>query len=82
MALMKMVIPSKKNKEEKEMGQLEIIDILCDVTSKMSALICDMYTQLEQANVEKEVLTKIQSRQKECDDAMNAAEYKLRRRGQ
>lgn len=64
------------------MGHLEIIDILCDVTSKMSALICDMYTQLEQANVEKEVLTELQSRQKECNKAMDVAEYKLRRRGQ
>ena len=33
------------------MGQLEIIDILCDVTSKMSDLILDMTIQLEQANI-------------------------------
>lgn len=62
------------------MGQLEIIDILCDVTSKMSDLILDMNIQLEQANIAEEVMTDLKQRQKECSDQLDIAEYKLRRR--
>lgn len=62
------------------MGQLEIIDILCDVTSKMSDLILDMTIQLEQANIAEEVMTDLKQRQKECSDQLDIAEYKLRRR--
>ena len=62
------------------MGQLEIIDILCDVTSKMSDLILDMTIQLEQANIAEEVMTDLKQRQKECSDQLDIAEYKLRSR--
>lgn len=62
------------------MGQLEIIDILCDVTSKMSDLILDMNIQLEQENIAEEVMTDLKQRQKECSDQLDIAEYKLRRR--
>lgn len=62
------------------MGQLEIIDILCDVTSKMSDLILDMIIQLEQANIAEEVMTDLKQRQKECSDQLDIAEYKMRRR--
>lgn len=62
------------------MGQLEIIDILCDVTSKMSDLILDMTIQLEQANIAEEVMTDLKQRQKECGDQLDIAEYKMRRR--
>lgn len=62
------------------MGQLEIIDILCDVTSKMSDLILDMTIQLEQANIAEEVMTELKQRQKECSDQLDIAEYKMRRR--
>ncbi len=62
------------------MGQLEIIDILCDVTSKMSALIFEMTMELEQAGIADEVLCDIKQRQKECDDALDIAEIKMRRR--
>lgn len=62
------------------MGQLEIIDILCDVTSKMSDLILDMTIQLEQANIAEEVMTDLKQRQKECSDQLDIAEYKMRRR--
>ena len=62
------------------MGQLEIIDILCDVTSKMSDLILDMTIQLEQANIAEEVMTDLKQRQKECSDRLDIAEYKMRRR--
>lgn len=62
------------------MGQLEIIDILCDVTSKMSDLILDMTIQLEQANIAEDVMTDLKQRQKECSDQLDIAEYKLRRR--
>ena len=62
------------------MGQLEIIDIICDVTSKMSDLILDMTIQLEQANIAEEVMTDLKQRQKECSDQLDIAEYKMRRR--
>ena len=62
------------------MGQLEIIDILCDVTSKMSDLILDMTIQLEQANIAEEVMTDLKQRQKQCSDHLDIAEYKMRRR--
>lgn len=62
------------------MGQLEVIDILCDVTSKMSDLILDMSIELEQANIAEEVMTDLKQRQKECSDQLDIAEYKLRRR--
>ena len=62
------------------MGQLEIIDILCDVTSKMSELMLDMTIQLEQANIAEEVMTDLKQRQKECSDQLDSAEYKMRRR--
>ena len=62
------------------MGQLEIIDILCDVTSKMSDLILDMTIQLEQANIAEEVMNDLKQRQKECSDQLDIAEYKMRRR--
>ena len=62
------------------MGQLEIIDILCDVTSKMSDLILDMTIQLEQANIAEYVMTDLKQRQKECSDQLDIAEYKMRRR--
>lgn len=62
------------------MGQLEIIDILSDVTSKMSDLILDMTIQLEQANIAEEVMTDLKQRQKECSDQLDIAEYKMRRR--
>ena len=62
------------------MWQLEIIDILCDVTSKMSDLILDMTIQLEQANIAEEVMTDLKQRQKECSDQLDIAEYKMRRR--
>lgn len=62
------------------MGQLEIIDILCDVTSKMSDLILDMTIQLEQTNIAEEVMTDLKQRQKECSDQLDIAEYKMRRR--
>ena len=62
------------------MGQLEIIDILCDVTSKMSDLILDMTIQLEQANIAEDVMTDLKQRQKECSDQLDIAEYKMRRR--
>ena len=62
------------------MGQLEIIDILCDVTSKMSALIFDMTVELEQANIAEEVMVDLKQRAKECDDALEIAKIKERRR--
>lgn len=62
------------------MGQLEIIDILCDVTSKISDLILDMTIQLEQENIAEEVMTDLKQRQKECSDQLDIAEYKMRRR--
>lgn len=62
------------------MGQLEVIDILCDVTSKMSDLILDMTIQLEQANIAEEVMIDLKQRQKECSDQLDIAEYKMRRR--
>ena len=62
------------------MGQLEIIDILFDVISKMSDLILDMTIQLEQANIAEEVMTDLKQRQKECSDQLDIAEYKMRRR--
>lgn len=61
------------------MSQLEIIDILCDVTGKMSRLIDDMSIQLARVNVEREVLEELQNRQKECNKDLDIAEYKLRR---
>ncbi len=64
------------------MGQLEIIDILCNVTAKMSELIYDMSIQLEQLHVEDEIMTELKNRQKECSNALNIAEYKLRRGNQ
>lgn len=64
------------------MGQLEIIDILCNVTAKMSELIYDMSIQLEQSHVEDEIMTELKNRQKECSNALNIAEYKLRRDNQ
>ncbi len=64
------------------MGQLEIIDILCNVTAKMSELIYDMSIQLEQSHVEDEIMTELKNRQKECSNALNIAEYKLRRGNQ
>ena len=62
------------------MGQFEVIDILCDVTSKMSDLILDMSIELEQANIAEEVMTDLKQRQKECSNQLDIAEYKLRRR--
>ncbi len=61
------------------MGQLEIIDILCNVTAKMSELIYDMSIQLEQSHVEDEIMTEFKNRQKEYNNALSIAEHKLRR---
>lgn len=61
------------------MGDLEIIDILCEVNARLSALVSRMATEMEQANIAESVQESIRKEKTECEELQNRAEYKLRR---
>lgn len=63
------------------MGELEIIDILCDVTEKLSGLVRELNTALKQADIADEIKTNITQRIDQCDLKLDKAEYKMRRLG-
>lgn len=61
------------------MGYLEIINILCDVTTKLSDLVDKMSVELAQADIAESVKEEMQQKKKECDDLLDLAEHKMRR---
>lgn len=61
------------------MGNLEIIDTLCRVTSDLADLVNQMTVELEQANVAQEVMEELNERKRKCDEALDVAEYRIRR---
>lgn len=61
------------------MGNLEIIDTLCRVTSDMADLVNRMTVELEQANVAQEVMEELEERKKKCDEKLDIIKYNTRR---
>lgn len=61
------------------MGKLEIISILCDVTTQLSDLVERMTLEMEQAQIAESVMADFNSQKEECQRLLDTAEYKLRR---
>lgn len=61
------------------MANLEIIDILCEINSRLSSLVRRMATEIEQANIADEVQKSIFQEKEHCEEMMDLAEYKMRR---
>lgn len=61
------------------MGNLEIIDILCDVNSRLTKLVSRMATEMEQANIAESVQESIRQEITECTELTDRAESRLRR---
>lgn len=61
------------------MANLEIIDMLCEINTRLSDLVRRMATEMEQANIADEVQENIRKEKAECEELMDLAEYKLRR---
>ena len=61
------------------MGKLEIISILCDVTTQLADLVERMTLEMEQAQIAESVMQDFNNQKEECQRQMDIAEYKLRR---
>ena len=61
------------------MANLEIIDMLCEINSRLSSLVSRMATEIEQASIADEVQKSIFQEKEHCEGMMDLAEYKMRR---
>lgn len=56
------------------MGNLEIIDILCDVNARLAKLVSQMVIEMEQANIAESVQKSIRREITECTELTDRAE--------
>lgn len=50
------------------MANLEIIDMLCEINSRLASLVSRMATEIEQANIADEVQKSIFQEKEHCED--------------
>lgn len=58
------------------MGNLEIIDVLCNVNTRLTKLVSRMASEMEQANIADEVQASIRKEKAECEELMKLAGLK------
>lgn len=61
------------------MGNLEIINILCDANIRLTKLVNRMATEMEQANIADAVQESIRKEIAECEELTGRVENKMRR---
>lgn len=61
------------------MNQLEIIDILCSVTTELADLVNRMSVELAQAEIAEEVKEELAEAKRRCDEKLDIIEYNTRR---
>lgn len=61
------------------MGNLEIVSMLCEVTTQLTDLVNRMYQEMEQEKIAEEVLGDFRAQKEECEKLLDIAEYKMRR---
>lgn len=63
------------------MGQLEIIDRLCEATNLLSVIVKKQAEIIAQMEVSEEIKTELGAMREKADESLDAIEYRLRRLG-